>query len=397
MIERYRSSQISARRPQLCGAIAAALLLVAATVAAAQSPIDANVFGAESPADDLPALALEPVDPFAPPADTTPALNSVLPPRPAATPVSTSVVLAEPEQAGEKGAEKKTPSPKSSWLDLSTEKWTVKLGGHVQVDYINWAACGRSAGARAKLLRVPPLAIGGRRHGLRRVTTSACRSTSSRRAATASTSPVADIKDAYFSMNEIPIWQRWRIGNFFVPFSLEQVTNDTNNIFLERSIPTQGIFTADREVGMAFYDVQRRPEHHLDQRRLLRQHQRVAQGTHRRQPRAIASAAASRGCRTTTKPSNGRYLVHTGAGVLLHGRPGRSGPLPRSAADSRRTVLDRQRATSRPRRTRPAMSNSRRSGASAPCRARAFCRERRSATAVRPPRCTAPTSTSATS
>jgi hypothetical protein len=25
------------------------------------------------------------------------------------------------------------------WLDLSTEKWTVKLGGHVQLDYINWA------------------------------------------------------------------------------------------------------------------------------------------------------------------------------------------------------------------------------------------------------------------
>ena len=68
--------------------------------------------------------------------------------------------------------------------------------------------------------------------------------------------PVADIKDAYFTMNELPSpLRRWRIGNFFVPFSLEQVTNDTNNIFLERSIPTQGIFAADREVGMAFYGV----------------------------------------------------------------------------------------------------------------------------------------------
>src|SRR4030095_3511908 len=67
------------------------------------------------------------------------------------------------------------------------------------------------------------------------------------------TSP--DVKDAYLSMNEIPFLGRFRIGNFFVPFSLEQVTNDTNNIFLERSIPTQGVFSADREVGVAFYGV----------------------------------------------------------------------------------------------------------------------------------------------
>ena len=45
-----------------------------------------------------------------------------------------------------------------------------------------------------------------------------------------------------------------RIGNFFVPFSLEQVTNDTNNIFLERAIPSQGVFAADRELGIAFYN-----------------------------------------------------------------------------------------------------------------------------------------------
>ena len=38
-----------------------------------------------------------------------------------------------------------------------------------------------------------------------------------------------------------PFLGRFRIGNFFVPFSLEQVANDTNNIFMERSIPSQGI------------------------------------------------------------------------------------------------------------------------------------------------------------
>lgn len=41
-----------------------------------------------------------------------------------------------------------------------------------------------------------------------------------------------EVKDADLSMNKIPLLGRMRIGNFFVPFSLEQVTNDTNNIFM---------------------------------------------------------------------------------------------------------------------------------------------------------------------
>lgn len=35
---------------------------------------------------------------------------------------------------------------------------------------------------------------------------------------------------------------------------VEQVTNDTNNIFTERSIPSQNVFAADQEVGLAFYN-----------------------------------------------------------------------------------------------------------------------------------------------
>jgi phosphate-selective porin OprO/OprP len=51
-----------------------------------------------------------------------------------------------------------------------------------------------------------------------------------------------DVKDAYFTLNEVPRLGRIRIGNFFVPFSLE------------RSIPTQGVFAANREVGVAAYN-----------------------------------------------------------------------------------------------------------------------------------------------
>ena len=37
-------------------------------------------------------------------------------------------------------AKKEAEAQKSAeWVDMSTDKWTVKLGGHVQLDYVNWA------------------------------------------------------------------------------------------------------------------------------------------------------------------------------------------------------------------------------------------------------------------
>ena len=128
--------------------------------------------------------------------------------------------------------------------------------------------------------------------------------------------PVVDIKDAYLTMNELPSpLCRWRIGNFFVPFSLEQVTNDTNNIFLERSIPTQGIFAADREVGMAFYGVN-------DAKDLTWTFGTFIDSLSESLKERIDDNQGQRVSGRLTylpyydEPSNGRYLVHTGAGVL---------------------------------------------------------------------------------
>jgi phosphate-selective porin OprO/OprP len=93
------------------------------------------------------------------------------------------------------------------------------------------------------------------------------------------------------------------------------VTNDTNNIFLERSIPTQGIFAADREVGMAFYGVNDAKDltwtfgtfvdslsESLKERIDDNQGQRVS--------------GRVTYCPYYDEPSNGRYMVHTGAGIL---------------------------------------------------------------------------------
>jgi phosphate-selective porin OprO and OprP len=209
----------------------------------------------------------------------------------------------------------------SKWIDLSTEKWTVKLGGHVQLDYINWATAspqivpvGATPGAQDYFeFRRLRLVADGTGYGVYdfRLQTTLEPETVGETANVMS----PDVKDAYFSINELPLLGRWRIGNFFVPFGLEQVTNDTNNVFLERSIPTQGVFTADREVGMAAYN--------------CTENQRLTWSTgiffdsitDSLKERIDDNQGYRTSGRLTYLPyydeaSNGRYLVHTGIGVL---------------------------------------------------------------------------------
>ncbi|MFN0199848.1 MAG: OprO/OprP family phosphate-selective porin, partial [Planctomycetaceae bacterium] len=91
--------------------------------------------------------------------------------------------------------------------------------------------------------------------------------------------------------------------------------NDTNNIFMERSIPSQGIFAADREVGMAIYNC-------TDDQRMTWASgvffDSISEGLKER----IDDNQGYRVSGRVTwlpyydEPSNGRYLVHTGAGVL---------------------------------------------------------------------------------
>jgi phosphate-selective porin OprO/OprP len=129
------------------------------------------------------------------------------------------------------------------------------------------------------------------------------------------TTPVTVIKDAYLTMHEVDFFQRLRFGNFFVPFSLEQVTNDTNNIFMERSIPTQGIFAADREVGVAWYGVSD------DLSKTWTFGAFIDSISEALKERIDDNQGHRLSARFTwlpfyDEPSNGRYLIHTGAGVL---------------------------------------------------------------------------------
>jgi phosphate-selective porin OprO and OprP len=215
-----------------------------------------------------------------------------------------------------KEAKKEDKKPVEEWVDTSTEKWTVKLGGHVQLDYVNWANADAAIPNtndyfEFRRLRLVADGTGYGVYDFRLQMTLEPETVGE--SSGAATSP--DVKDAYFSINELPWLGRFRIGNFFVPYSLEQVTNDTNNIFMERSIPTQGIFAADREVGIASYNCN-------DSQNFTWTYGAFFDSISETLKERIDDNQGYRLSGRVTwlpyydEPSNGRYLIHTGAGIL---------------------------------------------------------------------------------
>jgi len=213
------------------------------------------------------------------------------------------------------GKEKAAAASSADWVDLSNEKWTVKLGGHVQMDYIVWpdadpAIVGADNYFSYRRLRLVADGTGYGQYDFRlQLTLEPGEGPASDISAT------AEVKDAYLSMNDVPLFGRLRAGNFFVPFGLEQVTNDTMNVFLERSIPTQGIFTADREVGVAAYNC------NLDQNvtwsgGVFFEDVNDTAKTRRDDNQGTRIAGRLTCLPYYDAPSQGRYLLHLGAGAL---------------------------------------------------------------------------------
>ncbi len=219
-------------------------------------------------------------------------------------------------------AKKKDDEAKKSegWQDMSTDKWTVKLGGHIQLDYNNWAngdpAITGTPGTQDYFeFRRLRLTADGTGYGQCDFRLQMTLEPDTVPTSSTTTVTAPNVKDAYFSMNEIPGLGRVRIGNFFVPFGLEAVTNDTNNIFLERSIPTGGIFTPNRQVGIALYNC-------TDDQSVTWATGAFFDGNFEPLKQRVDDNQGVRVSGRVTwtpfydEPSNGRYLIHTGAGVL---------------------------------------------------------------------------------
>lgn len=201
------------------------------------------------------------------------------------------------------------------WIDLSNERWNVRLGGHIQIDYITWANADPAIVGAENYFSFRRLRLSAEGTGYGQFDFRLQLTLEPGQGSNESPYASPEVKDAYVSMNDIPIVGRFRIGNFFVPFGLEQVTNDTNNIFNERSIPTQNIFTGDREVGVAFYN--HTPDLNMtwaggmffdDINDTIKTRFGDRQG-YRLSGRLTWLPYYD-------EPSNGRYLIHTGVGVL---------------------------------------------------------------------------------
>ena len=227
--------------------------------------------------------------------------------------IAKKAAAAKPAAAGDKKSD-------GAWEDLSAEKWTVKLGGHVQLDYINWAQADEPPIPAQNYFEFRRLRLvaDGTGYGVYDFRLQMTLEPPTVGATVPSGFvPTPLVKDAYFSIQDIPLLGRWRIGNFFVPFGLEQVTNDTHNIFLERSIPTENIFCASRQIGMALYNCTEDKNItwttgvFLDSGsdvELLKKRVDDNQG--------VRVSGRLTWLPYYDEPSNGRYLVHTGVGVL---------------------------------------------------------------------------------
>jgi len=233
------------------------------------------------------------------------------------------------EKANKGGESKKEDAAKGTgdkppigeWVDMSNDKWNVRLGGQFNLDYITWPDHDPQVPAENYIefrrIRLLGEATGYGVYDARIMFEGEPES------GDGTDRPVVDIKDAYLSMNELPQpLGRWRIGNFFVPFSLEQVTNDTQSVFLERSIPTQGIFAHDREVGMALYGINDAKDFTWSSGVFV---DSLSESTKERVDDNMGQRVSERitWLPYYDEPSNGRYLVHTGMGaVYTHDQDG---------------------------------------------------------------------------
>ncbi len=213
--------------------------------------------------------------------------------------------------------QRKKDAPEAKSDPKKPEGWKLRMGGHVQMDYVTWADADPSIPDTSdyflfRRLRLLAEGTGYENFDFRfQMTLEPDNALDNPQ--TAVLTPL--VKDAYFSVNDIPWLGRFRIGNFFVPYGLEQVTNDTFNIFSERSIPTQGIFTADREVGMALYN--KVPSERISWATGVFLDS-ISEGTKKRidDNQGLRVSGRVNWLPYYDEPSEGRYLIHTGLGIL---------------------------------------------------------------------------------
>lgn len=156
----------------------------------------------------------------------------------------------------------KADAKKDGFLSVATEKFTVRLGGRVDLDYVNFLRQDTANTAAVGDLddffemRRLRLSAEGEGYGIfdykveldfepeNEFTVIGPASTP----ITIGTEAVA-MKDVYAGIKEIPLFGHVRIGHFKAPISLEELTSSRFTTFMERALPNA--LVPSREVGIA--------------------------------------------------------------------------------------------------------------------------------------------------
>lgn len=225
--------------------------------------------------------------------------------------------ILEEEHLQESNTAEATLAKEAPAENASKQKWAPKLGGQVFADYGNWAGASppiRDTGQDFMNWRRVRFQVDGDGYGVfdYRVQLDFEPDNDSSNGVT---EPYVAMKDVFVGIKGVHRNTRVRFGNFFVPFSLEQLTSVANTTFMERSIPTAGIFSPGREVGVATYHISK------DQNKTLAFglfFDDIPESTKEWVDDNQGIRLSSRGSWLPyyDEKRNGRYLLHTGAGLI---------------------------------------------------------------------------------
>lgn len=203
------------------------------------------------------------------------------------------------------------PKAEEGWQDVSDQKWKIKIGGRDQMDYINWAAseiAGTENYFEFRRLRLNATGVG---YGVYDFMLQFDLESDEIPGPTFDADIGVGMKDVWIGIAEVPVLGHVRFGHFYPPFSLEQLTSDNYTTFMERSIPTDGVFSPGREVGVS-------AENHSSDENVTWGYGVFFDSINGRFKERIDDNQGVRVVGRVTwtpyydEPSEGRYMVHTG-------------------------------------------------------------------------------------
>lgn len=207
------------------------------------------------------------------------------------------------------------PFDDGGWKDVSEEKFTTRIGGRILMDSIHWLD-DTELGDQPDGIQFRQLRLSAEGTGYGVYSYKLELEFSQDEAFTFGSLGSVFVKDAWVGMTDVPLLGHVRAGHVKVPFGFEQAQDQTNLTFLERStLDNQNGFVPGRELGAAYYT------HNDDQsvsisggvffdglNETSKQNQGDGQG--------FLSSLRMTWLPYFDEPSNGRYLVHAGLGML---------------------------------------------------------------------------------